>query len=127
MRGLKLWIRPGTPEDREALGEFYRQESEKEPDHEAVSLVGKLLGRIVAHATARPEENSLRISALYVARELRRKRIGSAVTIELQKIAADSGAECLLVPAGIAVKFFESLGFIEHDGMLRKMVSQARE
>lgn len=127
MRGLRLWIRPTTPDDREALEEFYRQESAGEPDQEAVSVVGKLLGRIVAHATARPEQDSLRISTVYVAKELRRKRIGSAVTIELQKIAVDSGARSLVVPAGTAVKFFESLGFIERDGMLRKMIAQARE
>lgn len=126
MRGLRLWIRPTTPDDREALDEFYRQESAGEPDHEPVSLVGKLLGRIVAHATGWLEEDSLRISTVYVARELRR-RIGSAVILEIQKLAADSGAKSLIVHAGAAVKFFESLGFIERNGVLRKVIVQARE
>lgn len=73
MRGLKLWIRPTTPDDRAALAEFYRWESTREPDQGAVSLVGKLLGRIVAHATARRDEDSFWISTVYVARELRRR------------------------------------------------------
>lgn len=127
MRGLRLWIRPATSEDREAVDAFYRQESAGEPVHEPISLVGKLLGRIVAHAAARREGDSLRISSLYVARELRRKRIGSAVFLELQNLAAESGATSVVVRSGTAVEFFESLGFNERAGMLRKVILQARE
>lgn len=127
MRGLRLWIRPTIPEDREAVDAFYRQESAGEPVQEAISLVGKLLGRIVAHATARREGDSLRVSSLYVARELRRKRIGSALALELENIAAESGATFLVVRSGAAVEFFDSLGFIEQAGMLRKVIPQARE
>lgn len=127
MRGLRLWIRPTTPEDREAVDAFYRQESAGEPVRETVSLVGKVLGRIVAHATASREGDSLRVSSLYVARELRRKRIGSAMALELEKIAAASGATSLVVRSGAAVEFFVSLGFIERGGMLRKVIRQARE
>lgn len=127
MRGLKLWIRPTTPDDRAALAEFYRRESTREPDQGAVSLVGKLLGRIVAHATARRDEDSFWISTVYVARELRRRGIASAVISELQKIATDSGANSLIAGAGAEGKFFESLGFIERNGVLRKVIVQARE
>jgi len=122
MRGLKLLIRPLASDDQQALSEFYQQEAAREPNQDEVSLVAKLLGRIVAHATARPERDELRISSIYVARELRRKGIGRAVAIQLQQIAADSGTSSVVVAAGTTIQFFKSLGFIERDGTLRKVI-----
>jgi len=127
MRGIRLLIRPATPYDTVEIEDFYRQESAENPDLQPLSIVGKLLGRIVAHAGAEPEGDSVRISTIHVAKELRRRRIGSTVLSELEKVAVNSGAKSLVVPAGSAVRFFQSLGFIERDGMLHKMIPQARE
>lgn len=127
MRGLRLLVRPATPEDRVGIEDFYRQESAEEPDPQQLSILGKLLGRIVAHAGAELAGDTVLISTIHVARELRRRRIGSTVLSELEKAAADAGARSLVVSAGSAVSFFQSLGFIEHDGMFRKIIRQPRE
>jgi GNAT superfamily N-acetyltransferase len=87
MRGQKLWIRAVTPDDLGALEAFYAREDISAPVA-FDGLLAKLAGGIVAHASWTTGNRTLRLDHLYVAAELRRKRIGRGLLAEIERSAA---------------------------------------
>ncbi|HET8773927.1 MAG TPA: GNAT family N-acetyltransferase [Thermoanaerobaculia bacterium] len=120
MRGLRLYVRPIDPADSSAVSAFLaRQEAgpaEAAPSVPAWGLLGKLLGDIVAVVALEVTDDALRVDALVVARELRRKRIGRAMLREVEQLAAKLDRRRVVVDdAGGTQEFFRRVGF-ENEG-----------
>lgn len=112
MRGLRLFVRPVEPSDRDALAAFYEKEGQPAAIP-ACGLLGKLLGEIVATVAFEVTADALRIDDLFVARELRRKWIGRVMLRELEQLALKLERPILVVDddRGVA-EFFRRVGFV---------------
>jgi GNAT superfamily N-acetyltransferase len=78
------------------------------PQH---GYIGKLVGELVAVLAVAPDENDgLRIENLFVADDLRRKRIGRFM---LEEAARQSGRALVVEQPGDARGFFERVGFVQ--------------
>jgi GNAT superfamily N-acetyltransferase len=119
LRGLRLYIRPIEPSDREAVEVFLNSESEPGTDRGAAAsngargLLGKLLGEIVAVAFVDDgDESALRLRRLLVARSFRKKWIGRAMLRELDRLAQQMNRTKIVVEdADGAQEFFRRTGF----------------
>jgi GNAT superfamily N-acetyltransferase len=112
LRGLRLFVRPVEPSDRDALAAFYEKEGAPAAIP-ACGLLGKLLGEIVATVAFEVTADALRIDDLFVARELRRKWIGRVMLRELEQLALKLERPILVVDddRGVA-EFFRRVGFV---------------
>ena len=115
MRGLRLFVRPIEPSDRDALQAFFAQHAPAVPPP-ACGLLGKLLGDVVAvvgiDIGANIGSDALRIDRILVAHELRRKWIGRVMLRELEQLAAKMDRWTIVVDdAGDAREFFRRVGF----------------
>ena len=111
MKGLRLYVRPIETADHPAVRDFL---GDAPPP--AWGLLGKLLGEIVAVVALEVTGDALRVGDLFVARELRRKRIGRAMMREVEQLAAKLERHRIVVDdAGDAQEFFRRVGF-EHEG-----------
>lgn len=113
MRGLRLFVRPIEPADREALATFLSRHADgRAAAIPECGLLGKLLGDIVAVVAIDIAGDSLRISDMTVARELRRKWIGRVMMRELEQLAAKMDRRRIVVDdARDAQEFFRRVGF----------------
>jgi GNAT superfamily N-acetyltransferase len=112
LRGLRLFVRPIEPTDRDALTAFYVKEGQP-ATIPACGLLGKLLGEIVATVSFEVTAEAIRIEDLFVTRELRRKWIGRVMLRELEGLALKLERPILVVEddRGVA-EFFRRVGFV---------------
>jgi ribosomal protein S18 acetylase RimI-like enzyme len=117
-RGLRLFVRPIEAADHPALDAFFARQngdltpSETPPENPAWGLLGKLLGDIVAVVTLQITDDALRVEAVTVARELRRKWIGRVMMREVEQLAVKMDRRRIVVEdAGDAQEFFRRVGF----------------
>lgn len=126
MKGQRLHIRPLEAGDAPILEDFYRGE-EVSLSPGVLSLPGflaKLLGSVVAHASAVETEDNLHIEHFYVTRTLRRKRIGRGFLSELERRAAANGCKSVTTSDNSLIKkFFIDAGFVVDGETLRKTVN----
>jgi GNAT superfamily N-acetyltransferase len=112
MRGLRLFVRPIDASDSEAVGKFLRGEERDSEAVPAVGLLGKLLGDIVAVVAIDLTPDALRVDDIYVARDLRKKRIGRVMMREVEQLAAKMDRRRVVVEdARDAHEFFRHVGF----------------
>jgi N-acetylglutamate synthase-like GNAT family acetyltransferase len=121
MRGLRLFVRPIEDADHDVLKGFLAvQEPGLVPP---MGLVGKLLGEVVALAALELEGEEIRIDRLIVARDLRRKRVGRIMMLEVEKLARAMDRRRIVAgPQCSADEFFRRVGFQEDEGRWVKAV-----
>jgi GNAT superfamily N-acetyltransferase len=128
MKGIRLFVRPSTPEDRAFLLSFLTAQEREPPAESAGGLIGFLLGDLVAWLAWEPKRDQIAILDLWVARNLRRKRIARAMLAELDAEARRLGSAQLVVhPPTEFAEAFRRLGFTgESDGVLTRPVERTR-
>ena len=99
MKGQKLLIRPSLSEDRPRLEEFYRGEAYAPESRHLSSdgLIGFLVGEVAAHLTFEITASDMEIGHIWVARDLRRKRIARGMLNEARSVARKLGLTRLAV------------------------------
>ena len=111
MKGLRLYVRPIEAADHADLGRLL---ASAEPP--AWGLLGKLLGDVVAVVELEIAGDALRVGRIFVARELRKKRIGRVMMREVEQLATKLERRRIVVDdAGEAAEFFRRVGF-ENEG-----------
>jgi ribosomal protein S18 acetylase RimI-like enzyme len=128
MKGVRLFVRRATSEDRSALFSFFATEGrETAPAGPASALLGFLLGDLVASLAWEPLGEEIAIRDIWVARNLRRKRIARAMLAELDAEARLLGSERLVVrPSTEFAETFRRLGFTDDPrGTLTRPVERA--
>jgi len=122
VRGQRLFIRPIESGDAGVVRVFFAA-NDKSGDPPSLGLIGKLVGDVVAVLAMELTTDAVRIADLFVARELRRKRIGRYMVDELGRLARKMDRDRVVVRAGNdAAEFFRRIGF--EDGeleMVRKL------
>lgn len=123
MKGQRLFIRPLTNEDRLRIEQFYLTENEKLPP-ENDGLIGFLVGEIAAHISFKSVPPIMEIKSLWVAKHLRKMRVGRTMVSELASLAAKMELTRLVVRNGEETnEAFLRLGFSEGpDGTLVRSV-----
>lgn len=123
MKGQRLFIRPLNVDDRTRLEQFYLLENGPIPP-DGDGLIGFLVGEVAAHLSFKSEPPIMEISSLWVAKHLRRKRVGRTMVNELASLAAKMEMTRLVVRNGGNVnEAFLRLGFSEGpDGTLVRSV-----
>lgn len=118
MRGQRLFIRPIDPSDHGAVGAFLQRYSADTPPP-PTGLLGKLVGDLAAVLGATILPSSLRIDAIVVRDDLRRKQIGRYMVDEAERLAVKMDREMLEAEAGVAEdEFLRRIGF-EREGEQR--------
>ena len=104
-------MRPIEAADHAALGRLLGASAPP-----AWGLLGKLLGDVVAVVALEITDDALRVGGIFVARELRKKRIGRVMMREVEQLAAKLDRRRIVVEdAGDAQEFFRRVGF-ENEG-----------
>ena len=104
-------MRPIEAADHAALGRLLGASTPP-----AWGLLGKLLGDVVAVVALEITDDALRVGGIFVARELRKKRIGRVMMREVEQLAAKLDRRRIVVDdAGDAQEFFRRVGF-ENEG-----------
>ncbi len=127
MKGVRLFARPAGAEDDPRLRAFWIAEG-REPEAGSAAVIGFLLGEIVASISFDRDGQTLRIRDFWVARNLRRKRVGRAMLAELDVEALGLGAARLIIrPPSDFIDAFRRLGFSDAGGgELVRPVERAR-
>lgn len=112
MRGLRLFVRPIEPDDRDAIAAFLQQQTGLPDAPPAYGLLGKLLGDIVAVVAMDLTAEALRVDHILVTRDLRKKQIGRVMMREVEQLAAKLDRRRVIVEqARGAGEFFRHVGF----------------
>lgn len=121
VRGQFLFVRPIDSAD---FPDLRRLTAAAKLEPGSTGLLGKLLGETVSFAlVALVQPGTLRIDELFVAPELRRKRIGRVMMTEVERLARSMECHTLLVSQHCAAReFFVRLGFAEDQAVLRKVI-----
>jgi GNAT superfamily N-acetyltransferase len=113
VRGQRLFIRPLDPQDLDAVRDFLARHGHV-AGTPASGAIGKLVGELVAVAMTSDAGDAIRLDDLFVAPELRKKRIARFMVDELVNIAGTLNRERLIVEEpGDAAKFLEKVGFVQ--------------
>lgn len=115
MKGQRLFVRTTGTGDDETLREFYRSESFDAAGAFGLDgVVAKLVGELVAHLTWRIEQDRAVITHLYVAKALRRRRVGLALMRDAIEIARARGVKRVIVSGTCSARdFFLRTGFAD--------------
>ena len=117
--GQILLVRPLIHTDLPDL-ERMTGSSEKLPSR---GLLGRLAGEPVGFVAFSNAGEELSIDRIFVAADLRRKRIGRGLMIETEQMARRLNCKGLVVSAQCeAREFFTRLGFEEDHSLLRKSI-----
>lgn len=125
VKGQTLFIRPIETGDRSAVGDFLHEHGggSAETLH---GIVGKLVGDLASVLLYETRGKALAIGTFVVRKDLRRKRIGTLMLAELERIAISSEVSCLEVGSpGEACSFFEKAGFTREGDLMVKRVNRA--
>jgi len=115
VRGQRLFIRPIDVQDHDAIGDFLARHGRDSSVTPASGAIGKLVGDLVAVAATTETDDVLRLDDLFVAPELRRKRIGRVMVDELVNIARTLRRGRLVVEhPRDAAEFLKKVGFVQH-------------
>ena len=114
MKGQHLFVRPIEPGDYDAVSQFLAREGDPSAAP-TFGLLGKLVGDLVAVLAMQVTTDSLLVSGIVVARDLRRKRIGRVMLDEAEQIAARIDRPQLAVEESQA-----SAGFLQRVGFERE-------
>lgn len=127
MKGQTLFIRPIGTEDQAAVSDFLHRHGGGSADT-SEGMLAKLVGDLAAVLTFHAGEQALAIHLLIVREDLRRKRIGSLMLAELERVAAEEGKSFLSVRSDTgAHPFLEKAGFArEGDSMVKRVIRAAR-
>jgi GNAT superfamily N-acetyltransferase len=107
VKGLRLYVRPIEASDQPQLARFL--DTNAPP---ACGLLGKLLGDLVAVVALEIAPDALRVRDIFVAQELRKKRIGRVMMREVEQLAAKLEQRRIIVDdARGAQEFFRRVGF----------------
>jgi len=113
VRGQRLFIRPIESGDADDVRRFFAVNA-KAGEPPALGLIGKLVGDLVAVLSMEITGDAVRIDDVFVARELRRKRIGRFMVDELAKLAKKIDRDRIVVePPSDSREFFRRIGFEE--------------
>jgi len=124
VRGQRLFVRPIDSGDAEDVRRFFAA-NEKDRDAPTLGLIGKLVGNLVAVLEMELTSDAIRIDDVFVARDLRRKRIGRFMVDEAAKLAKKMDRDRLVVAAPADARgFFQRIGF--EDGEFQTMVRRVR-
>lgn len=115
MRGLRLFVRPIEPADAPDLAAFLAAEGVA-LDPPARGLLAKMLGRIVALAAFDVASDGLRLDALLVSGELRRRRVGRFMVGELAGYAVKMERNQVYVDRAAAASAPDAEDFLQHVG-----------
>ena len=96
MKGLRLFVRAIEAPDHDVVRTFL-QRNDLPAAIPACGLLGKLLGEMVAVLAMRVTADAVEVDHIVVARDLRKKRIGRAMLLELEGIAAKMDRRQLVV------------------------------
>lgn len=124
MRGQRLFIRPIEPDDREAIRRFLElHRNARAAPPPACGLLGKLVGELVAILEMEIAGDSILLTDLVIATELRRKRIGRAMVEELARMAEKMELSEIVVPdPREADRFLQKVGFTPaKEGLVRRV------
>lgn len=122
MKGQRLFVRSARAADVDELTGFYDKERAEDPSLPSTSieqvdgagegLIGKLVGELVAHLRFSRSDDAVRLEHIYVARLLRRKRVGRFMISELARMAGRGGATRIEASAECtAAGFLHAIGF----------------
>jgi GNAT superfamily N-acetyltransferase len=127
VKGQKLFVRTASTGDQEEIARFYSEQFLAVPSGSS-SLVGKLVGRIVAHLTYTTHGDIVMIEHILVARDLRRRRVGRFMISELERLAG-SGVTLLRARQESSVTdFLRTIGFRPSaGGILERPISHRGE
>ena len=119
-RGQKLFVRPITNGDIADLRRLTGTEMPLPPK----GLLGRLVGDTVSFLTFAPMgDGEIRINEIFVAPDLRMKRVGRVLIGELEDLARQLDCKTITVnPACRATEFFMKMGFVETNSLLRKSI-----
>lgn len=125
MKGLRLFVRLAAADDAGAIGELLAAPYAIDPS--AVDFVGRLIGDTVAVARTRRNDQTLAIEQIFVAPELRRKRVGTVLLSEIASWAAAHGVTQLVAAADtLPPRLAERAGFVPQNELLIRNVDQMR-
>jgi GNAT superfamily N-acetyltransferase len=114
VRGQRLFIRPIDAQDHDAIHDFLARHGHENPVAPLSGAVGKLVGDLVAVAATTETDDTLRLDDLFVAPELRRKRIGRVMIEELVNIARTLRRTYLIAEQPRdAAEFLRKVGFVQ--------------
>jgi predicted N-acetyltransferase YhbS len=123
LRGQRLFVRPIEAGDAEAIRSFFTSQQAGEAVIPACGLLGKVVGDIVAVMAIEIADDVLVVHDLYVARELRRKRIGRFLAGEAAQLAAKLERTAVVVSdARGSEEFLRRVGFVSEDGLFVRRV-----
>lgn len=118
-RGQKLFVRPITNGDITDLRRLTGTEMALPPD----GLIGRLVGDTVSFLAFAVSGGELSINEIFVAPDLRKKRVGRVLIGELEVVARQLNCNTITVnPACRATEFFVKMGFVETNSLLRKSI-----
>lgn len=117
MKGQRLLVRPIVPTDLPALRTLDPGiENAMAPS--ASGYLGKLVGETVAYAlTSQPVAEELEIRAIFVTERLRKKRVGTGMLQEIERL---TNMTLTISPQCHAPEFFKAAGFVSRNGTLRR-------
>jgi GNAT superfamily N-acetyltransferase len=119
-RGQKLFVRPITYGDMADLRRLTGTEMTLPPN----GLLGRLVGDTVSFLVFAPTDGGeIRIDDIFVAPDLRRKRVGRVLIGELEEVARQLQCTAMTVnPECRAKEFFVKMGFVETKSLFRKSI-----
>jgi hypothetical protein len=127
VKGQKLFVRTASADDHEEIARFYSEQRSAVPSGSS-SLVGKLVGRIVAHLTYRTEPDSVVIEHILVARDLRQRRVGRFMISELERLAGPGVTLLRARQESSVTDFLRAIGFRPSaGGILERPISHRGE
>ena len=117
MKGLRLFVRPIEAPDHDVVTTFL-QRQDLPAAIPACGLLGKLLGDTVAVLAMQITADAVEVEQIVVARDLRKKRIGRAMLLELESFAAKMDRRKLIVSGTHEehAEFLRRVGF-EREGL----------
>jgi hypothetical protein len=116
MKGQRLFVRPIEPADHDDVRLFLQQNGAPGAIP-ACGLLGKLVGELVAILAMRITDDGVAVDQIVVARDLRRKRVGRVMLLELEGMAAKMERTQLVVNGAFDdhAEFLRRVGF-EREG-----------
>lgn len=126
MKGQRLFVRETAAEDETALREFYASEG-FEPGFDLArrGVIARLVGDLVAHMTWSPGGDDAVVTHVYVAKALRKKRVGRGLIMDAIVIARELGIRRLVVSGDCeAREFFLRMGFATTENDDEKLIRE---